>query len=470
MDSSRVRPGIERPAPALDIAAAQSFREPIPLIIPKHIDPVIRPWHDAEGSGFSTGRAGVQPFHERETFMTTRQVRSAILLSASLALGCSTAAASDNFVFLTSTTGTADLSTWPESGGQIGLAAGDAICQTRADAAGLPGIYAAYLSDGTDDAYCRIQGLAGRRFDDCGLGAPPAPGDSNPWFRPDSRPVFPDAVEMHFPESETMYYPLWLDESGMRQSGAVITGSNEFGTAANTCSGFTSESGSVSAGFPELTSSNWGSGFGLGCGTGGRLACFRVDTEPAEIVPDSPGIRQAFISPARVFGAMQDNVEADGIAGVAGGDRVCRNLAAQAGLYDSGSFKAFLSAGSTPAWNRFDHPDLPWARIDGVRFADDLASLRDGAGALTALNRASDGSFITRQQAWSGTLFDGTVSSDTCGGWATSTGSGETGQANLAGTSWAESNPGTGLPCELRIAHLFCLSDSDLVFRDDWDA
>ncbi|NKI34763.1 hypothetical protein HFP89_06250 [Wenzhouxiangella sp. XN79A] len=401
--------------------------------------------------------------------MIDRFIQRILLLFGSFLVSAGGVWASENFVFITSTTGTADLSTWPDAGGQTGLAAGDAICQAHAAAAALPGTYVAYVSDADDDAFCRIQGLTGRRVNDCGLGAAPAPEDSNPWFRVDGRPVFSDAVEMHFPASERMFYPLWLDENGAQRIGLILTGSNEFGSAQNTCAEFTSDSGGGSVGFSNYASSNWGSGFGVPCSSAAHLACFRVDTQPAEIRPDASGIRQAFAAPARLFGAMQDNAAADGLSGVAGGDRICRNLAAQAGLHDSDSFKAFLSAGSTPAWDRFENPDLPWARIDGVRFADSLTALRDD-GALSALNLASDGSILTRDQAWSGTLFDGTVSANTCGDWSDSTVVGATAVANIAGSSWGRTGSGGGLSCDLEIAHMFCLSDSDLMFRDDWDS
>jgi hypothetical protein len=59
-------------------------------------------------------------------------------------------------VFVTSVTGNGNLGSWPDAGGQTGLAAGDAICQARADSAQLPGIYKAWLSDSSIDANQRL--------------------------------------------------------------------------------------------------------------------------------------------------------------------------------------------------------------------------------------------------------------------------------------------------------------------------
>ena len=78
-------------------------------------------------------------------------------------------------VFMTSTTGTGDLSTWADAHGLSGLAAADEICRTRAAAASLADAdsYVAFLSDTRDDAYCRVHGLDGKRSDQCGAGALP---------------------------------------------------------------------------------------------------------------------------------------------------------------------------------------------------------------------------------------------------------------------------------------------------------
>jgi hypothetical protein len=61
-----------------------------------------------------------------------------------------------NIVFVTSVTGTGDLSSWPDAGGKTGLEAADAVCQALADDAQLPGTFKAWLSDATTSASQRL--------------------------------------------------------------------------------------------------------------------------------------------------------------------------------------------------------------------------------------------------------------------------------------------------------------------------
>ena len=71
--------------------------------------------------------------------------------------------------WVTSVTGTGNLASWPDAGGLGGLAAGDAICRARAAAAGLPNAnaYRVWLSTAATDAYCHVQGLTGKRSNQC---------------------------------------------------------------------------------------------------------------------------------------------------------------------------------------------------------------------------------------------------------------------------------------------------------------
>jgi len=63
-----------------------------------------------------------------------------------------------SLVFLTSVEGTGNLASWPQAGGESGLAAGDAICRELATEAHLPApeSFVAWLSDGTVDAAARL--------------------------------------------------------------------------------------------------------------------------------------------------------------------------------------------------------------------------------------------------------------------------------------------------------------------------
>lgn len=82
-------------------------------------------------------------------------------------------------VFVTSVGGTGDLGSWPEAGSAEGLAAGDAICRTLAENAGLhaPESYVAWLSDASEDARDRVTG-------------------NGPWIRPDKVMVAADKTDL----------------------------------------------------------------------------------------------------------------------------------------------------------------------------------------------------------------------------------------------------------------------------------
>lgn len=63
-----------------------------------------------------------------------------------------------NLVFITSTSGSGNLASWPGAAGQSGLAAGDAICQSAAEESGLPdpSSFVAWLSTSSADARDRV--------------------------------------------------------------------------------------------------------------------------------------------------------------------------------------------------------------------------------------------------------------------------------------------------------------------------
>ena len=65
-----------------------------------------------------------------------------------------------SLTFVTSIAGPGELESWPQAGGEAGLAAGDAICQNLAGAAHLPApqSFVAWLSDATADAVDALTG------------------------------------------------------------------------------------------------------------------------------------------------------------------------------------------------------------------------------------------------------------------------------------------------------------------------
>ncbi len=396
----------------------------------------------------------------------------ASLLAAALTAG-SWAAAQENLVFITSASGSGDLSSWPEADGLSGLDAGDRICQNLAGMAGLPGDYIAYLSNNEDDAVCRLHGLSGKWFgDNCGLNEPLTADDSQAWHRVDGRPIFPNAADMHFP-TDRMYYPLWLDENGVQHGSFILTGSSEFGAGggASNCENYSNGSSNAggSIGVSTRTSSNFGSGFGIPCQSTMRLACFRVDQQPAVARPDHRGIRQAFMSNDRLFGAMHLNPEADGLTGRTGADRICQNQAAAAHLKDADTYKALLPDAVEGPFERFDWPDGPWARLDGILVIDGADQFVNG-GSQTSLNLTPESNYVGRQSGWSGTGSDGQPDGTHCEAWTDETVTGSGSPANQAGAMWAKSATGGGFPCggDFPLRYLFCLADSDLLFHDDF--
>ena len=154
-----------------------------------------------------------------------------------------TASAGVNLVsFVTSSVGTGDLSTWPDAvsaGTATGLAAGDAVCQARAQAAGLTGTFKGWLSDDNNDAYCRMHGLSGRKSANCGQTALPA--WAGPWVRMDGEP-FAEVISK-LTGSYAVLTPAKLDEMNHLAPYEYWTGTNIYGeSSTDTCTGWTDSS------------------------------------------------------------------------------------------------------------------------------------------------------------------------------------------------------------------------------------
>src|SRR5438876_1647649 len=106
------------------------------------------------------------------------------------------AVAANKVMFVTSTMGSGNTLTWGvDAGGQSGLKGADNICQARAHAAGLDTgsrVFRAWLSDDTDDAFCRVRTATGhgKLSGNCG-GIPTLEFvlfQGGPWLRTDGYP------------------------------------------------------------------------------------------------------------------------------------------------------------------------------------------------------------------------------------------------------------------------------------------
>ena len=396
-----------------------------------------------------------------------RSVRlvNCLLLSALVALPLG---AVTRHMFLTSVTGTGNLSSWPDAGGFTGLDAADAICQARATAAGLANAaaYRAWISDSVDDAYCRMHNLGGKRATNCGQ--PTLPAAAGPWWRTDGKP-FGAALPDLLAPLEQVLNPPSVNEFGVDlQVGSAWTATGLQGVVGPaTCVDWTSATSPnpVYDGSAYLTSGSWTFSGSSSCSISVRgLYCF--ETGPGDPLPAFPAWgRLAFATSAEGTGDLASWPAAAGATGLAAGDAICRNLASASGLPDATAFKAWLSIDGTNAIGRFQH-DGPWMRLDGIVIAQSRLDLTDG-DLESPLNRTETGLYLGNVGIWTGTLASGTVASASCTNWSSTSGTGELGSANNVLTAWTS---GGGMSCGFAYAYLYCLQDLPILFHDGFES
>lgn len=272
--------------------------------------------------------------------------RTLVLLAAGLALVAAPAAAVKRRAFVTSVSGTGDLSAWPGAGGQTGLAAGDAICRARAAAAGLPNAssYRAWLSTSSTDAYCHVRGLTGKRVPGCSGGAGVPAG---PWYLVNGITPFTADLDGLTGSEGKIYRPVALDEFADAppdlESSRYWTGSHADGTAMSVhCSNWTTDQfpSSATTGTSFGTTQVWSSSVGESCNQSNRLLCLEPGaSETVAMRWYSPG-SIVFVSTAQGTGDLGAWPEAGDATGIAAGDAICRTLAAEAHLPAPESFVA----------------------------------------------------------------------------------------------------------------------------------
>jgi hypothetical protein len=388
-----------------------------------------------------------------------------LLLSALVA---SPLAAVTRHMFLTSVTGTGNLSSWPDAGGFAGLDAADAICQARATAAGLANAaaYRAWISDSVDDAYCRMHNLGGKRATNCG--EPTLPAAAGPWWRTDGKPFGAGLPDLLAPLEQVLNPPS-VNEFGVDlQVGAAWTATGLQGVAGPaTCLNWTSTASPdpVYDGSAHLTSGSWTFSGSSNCSSSVQgLYCFETGT--GDPLPAFPAWgRLAFATSAEGTGNLGSWPAAAGATGLAAGDAICRNLASAAGLRDSSAFKAWLSIDGTNASGRFQH-DGPWMRLDGIVVAESRLDLTDGV-LDSPINRTETGLYLGNVGTWTGTLATGSAAPANCANWTSTSGTGELGSANSVVSGWTENG---GMTCGFAYAYLYCLQDLPLVFHDGFES
>jgi hypothetical protein len=382
-----------------------------------------------------------------------------------------TPARSDSLVaFVTSVTGTGDLSTWPDSGGQAGLAGGDAICHARASAAGLASAspFVAWLSDSSDDAYCRVHGLSGKVADDCGQAE--LPTWAGPWMRTDGYP-FGATIGDLVGGTRAVMTTLSITEAGtVTTEELVFTGSTPEGalSGSSPCSDWTDGSAvSVAVGRTDLTGNRWSNNGTATCHIAKPLFCFQSGQgDPLPALPRNGAL--AFMTAVTGKGRLQDWADANGLIGVAAGDAICQARASAASLSNSDSFLAWLSDDQEHVALRFSF-DGPWIRQDGVPVASTLADLTDG-NLFAPLNMDPNGNFVSAQWAWTGSSDVGLYTSQDCNHWTSDNGdySGTRGFVIAVQDEWTDS---WDEPCGAQRA-LYCFAQVPLstVFVDGFES
>jgi hypothetical protein len=341
-------------------------------------------------------------------------------------------------MFVTSESGNAVLSTWPSAGGQTGVAAGDRICQTLAESAGLATAgspaFKAWLSDSGQAARTRM-----------------GPGG---WVRTDA-----EILIQRFDLPIAIRSPALYDEAGHWVADSLIwTGTDGDGAAsAYRCLDWTSAASWGTAGRSWWTIGSWTNGVLVPCSQVARLLCFQTGREVSLPLPGSDGRAYAFVTSTTTNGDL----------GLAGADAMCQASASAVGLPQPSTYKAWLSGQTTSALSRFEHKG-PWRRIDGflvARSRDDLASGR----LLNAIHDTELGVPVGDSdfRVWTGTTAQGQPTAATCSDWTTPAGTGTYGLANTLGPGWTEVGT-TSCNATLR---LLCFSDidSDLMFRDGFE-
>lgn len=292
-----------------------------------------------------------------------------------------------NYIFMTSTRHSA--------GSLGGLAGADAICQSRADEAGLDGVYTAWLSSQSgEDAITRV-------------------GDARGWIRPDGLPVADEVAQLR---SGQFYYPPVLDENGtIAAPDLAWTGTYDGmfdALRGNTdCEAWTSDASDMTstAGDVGSVGSWWSALYLQSCAAELRLVCLGSDRQQEVVVEPVDG-RRVFISAGYILADQ----------GRAAADALCQQEASNTGL--DGTFLAMLAVDGETPLSRFDNEGLPWVRVDGVPvFADD-GPLGDTLQAPFMYDSA--GTMLYLAMAWAGAGGADVVGmpDTTCTNWTATTG------------------------------------------------
>jgi hypothetical protein len=395
-------------------------------------------------------------------------------------------------VFITSDSGPADLSQWPDAGGKTGVLAGDAICQTRANEAGVEGTFRAWLSDDSNDAYCHVMGLGGKKGS-CVSSA----STTSAYVRTDNFLVARSLDDLI--KSGEMYSAIQFDERGTDLIGSnpkgpnlsVWTGTNALGKVGGSsssgghCNNWTSTSvdDRGSYGYGQKTANGWTAAWDAPCGgeySRARLYCFQetpvdddlVDHDVEPLYKTAPA-KKVFVTSETGTGDLSSWPDSDGRSGIDAGNAICQNLARKAEYANADKFTAWLSSSTADAIDSLLQSSGPWVRPDGVLIAKDRTDLIDGS-IFTSIsqaereNKKKKEEYITSASSvWTGTQSTGRNSQDAqgqplnCDDWSSSASSaqGKYGNADDTSYGWtANANNNGTLSCDVQ-GRLYCFEN-----------
>ncbi|MFO0599900.1 MAG: DUF1554 domain-containing protein [Myxococcaceae bacterium] len=308
-----------------------------------------------------------------------------------------------------------------------GVSGGDAACTLAAQAGGKGGTWKAWLSSSTASASSRM-------------------ADVGPWVQVSTLdgviPTFNNKANL----STTPNAQLRVDEQGndffsttYAWTGTAVGGAS----SGSTCNDWTTASSAAvgTYGDGSASSPSWTAFSTTGCDQVLPLICLEQSHSP---LPPTPGAPKAVFITSLTF--------TGNLGGLAGADQKCATAAAAANL--PGTFKAWLSSGSTSALSRFT-VEGPWeqrSQLDGniLTFRNRANLQTTPLAQLTVNEQGSSSQFTT--YVWTGTAAGGASSGNDCNGWtsASSAGVGSYGDGSARSTNWtAFSTTGCDQPLAL---------------------
>jgi hypothetical protein len=271
-----------------------------------------------------------------------------------------------NLAFVTSTV---------TNGAMGGVSGANTICQTRADAANLPGTWVAMVFDG---------------FSQSNLAAI-LPNGANGWYRIDGRPWL-DTVAS-YDGGGVVYYPMRVDEFGndvpFGAAGEVWTG---FG--GQDCSGWFSPQPGAMGRLSHFHHEAYqiDSGVNGNCNEEHRLICMMTDIDGMAVPQPPPASNPV------AFVTSSPWVPSPG-SGLGFLDAVCASEATTAGL--SGTFLAYVNTETASAASRFTRSE-PYYRVDGVQLAPTPGDFLNNTTNAWATVYGDAGGQYAPREVWTG--------------------------------------------------------------------